>query len=270
MIDPVERNLFLEGLYLKYNYDFRRYTSRAMERRLDACLRRFGEVSLLALLERILRSPDLFAELLPMLTIGTTDFFREPGCFAALKDEVVARWPDHIRPRIWVAGCSTGEEVISLAVLLHEAGWLTRSRIFASDINPRSLKQAARGVYHLTDARRFTSGYHSAGGEGFPSDYFSVGDGSIRFRADLLSGVEFVEHNLAGGDAFTDMDVILCRNVLIYFEKDLQERVLKLFRSSLRPGGFLALGRRESLLLSGVHSDFEKIEGAESLYRLKG
>lgn len=268
-IDAVERHLFLEGIFLRYGYDFRQYAETSLDRRLSALQDRFRTESLLEILQKVLNSSDVFREILPQLTINTTEFFRDPLFFRSLRELVLPTLLTYPRIRIWTAGCSTGEELLSLAMILKEEGLYERSTIYATDINPNVLKTAKDRIYDHSAIQLFNKNYVAAGGSKSPSEYYSADYGLVRFAPDLLDNVVFSEHNLATDAVFVEAHLILCRNVMIYFTRNLQNRALELFAQSLVFKGYLALGSKESLRFSTISESFDSIDSAHRIYRLK-
>jgi chemotaxis protein methyltransferase CheR len=268
-VDPVERHLFLEGVYLRYGYDFRQYSEASLNRRLTALLDRYKTTSLLDVLKKVLSSPATFREVLPYLTINTSEFFRDPSFFRALREEVIPVLKTYHKFSVWVAGCSTGEEVASLAILLREEGLLKRATIHATDINYEVLKRAKEGIYELSSLQTFNRNYVAAGGLNSPSEYYTAEYGLARFDPTLLQDVVFSEHNLVTDAGFIEAQLILCRNVLIYFNRDLQARVFKLFAESLSFRGFLGLGSKETLRFSKMAPYFDLLESNLNIYCLK-
>ena len=268
-MNSIERHLFFEGLLIRYGYDFRQYTIASMDRRLNALLSRFQTESLLDVLKYVLQSPEAFREILPQLTINTTEFFRDPSFFRVLRESVFPFLKTYPKISIWIAGCSTGEEVLSLAMALKEENLYERTLIHATDINATSLKKAKEGIYDLSLIQSFNKNYTLAGGTTSPSDYYTPMYGLVRFDPKLLENVVFSEHNLVTDAGFIEAHLIICRNVLIYFNRDLQNRVLQLFAESLIYRGFLGLGSKESLSFSEVAPYFEDISETENLFGLK-
>lgn len=268
-IDGVERHLFLEGILLRYGYDFRQYAEASFTRRLVDILEKYKKQNLIELLQLILSSPTVFKEILPALTIGTTEFFRDPLFFKSLKEKVIPVLKTYPSLNIWIAGCSTGEEVISMAVLLKEADLLKRTTIYATDINPLALKRAQEGIYDLTVVQSFARNYALSGGEETPTQYYTAEYGLARFNPELRERVVYSEHNLVTDDVFCEAHLILCRNVLIYFSRDLQGRVFNLFERSLGAKCFLGIGSKESLRFSTENAKFEMIDAAQNIYRSK-
>ncbi len=254
---------------MKYGYDFRQYAETSLNRRLNALQDRFQTESLLEILRRVLDSSETFREILPLLTINTTEFFRDPTFFRALRESVLPALQTYPRIRIWTAGCSTGEELLSLAMILKEEGLYDRSTIYATDINPRVIQKAKDAIYDHSIIQLFNKNYAAAGGSRSPSEYYTADYGLVRFAPDLLDNVVFSEHNLATDAVFVEAHLILCRNVLIYFTRSLQNRALELFSQSLIFKGYLALGSKESLRFSTTAEDFDSIDASNRIFRLR-
>jgi chemotaxis protein methyltransferase CheR len=263
----IEIRMLVEAVYLKYNYDFRDYTGASQKRRVMAALRALDCATVSALQERVLHEPDAFAQLLQYLTIPVTEMFRDPDYFAALRTQVVPFLKTYPSLKIWVAGCSTGEEVYSMAILLHEEGLLERSLVYATDINPRSLETARRGVFPLDRMQLYTENYQKAGGTRAFSDYYTAAYGGALFDRALIENVTFADHSLATDSVFSETHMISCRNVMIYFNRRLQDRVLGLFHESLCHRGFLGLGSKESIDFSSYASRFETLAKRERVFR---
>lgn len=266
----IEIRMLVEAVYLKYNYDFRDYTGASQKRRVLAALREMGCATVSALQEKVMHEPAAFAQLLQFLTIPVTEMFRDPEYYAAVREQVVPFLKTYPSLKIWVAGCSTGEEVYSLAILLHEEGLLERSIIYATDINPESLDAARRGVFPLERMRLYTENYQKAGGTRAFSDYYTAAYGGARFDRALVENVTFADHSLATDNVFSETHFVSCRNVMIYFNRRLQDRVLGLFHESLCHRGFLGLGSKESIEFSQYANRFEVLAKREKLYRKVG
>ncbi len=265
--DPVERHLFLEGLHLKYGYDFRHYSEASFDRRLSAILIQEKCENLLQLLEIVMKDRENFRRVLMQLTIRTTEFFRDPLFFKALREKVFPVLATYPSLQIWIAGCSTGEELYSLAILLKEEKLYDKSTIFATDINPLSIQKAKEGIYDNRVIQNFTRQYLASGGENPPSNYYTSNYGSAIFDSGLRENVVFSEHNLATDGPFAEFHLILCRNVLIYFDQELQNRVFKLFQSSLVDKGFLGIGSKEDLRFSHSYNAFQVIDEKQHFYQ---
>ena len=230
-------------------------------------LGQLGLPNISALQERVLRDPTLFAQLLQYLTIPVSEMFRDPAYFLALRRQVVPVLHTYPSLTVWVAGCSTGEEVFSLAILLREEGLLERTRIYATDINPASLEKARQGIFPLESVRNYTANYQRAGGQRAFSDYYTAAYDAARFDPSLCADVTFADHSLATDSVFAETHLVSCRNVLIYFNRALQDRALGLFHESLCHRGFLGLGAKESIDFSGYAERFEVLSRAERVYR---
>ena len=257
----------MEAIYQRYSYDFRDYALSSQRRRLNHALERLLCPDLPTLQQRVLADPQLFEQLLQILTVPVTQMFRDPGFFLALRQQVLPVLKTYPSPRIWVAGCCTGEEALSLAIMLKEEGMLSRCTIDATDINPLALQKAAQGVYALHRMEAYSSNYLAAGGQAQLSDYYTIEHETVRFDQQLLENINFADHSLATDSVFAETQLVCCRNVLIYFNKDLQDRALRLFHDSLSHRGFLGLGSKESLNFSSYVERYEPVAGQEKLYR---
>jgi chemotaxis protein methyltransferase CheR len=268
--DPerIEVDLLLEAVYRRYHYDFRGYARASLRRRLWRRAHEERVRTLSGLQEKVLHDPLVMERLLRDLSINVTEMFRDPAFFRAVRERVVPILRTYPYIRVWNAGCSTGEETFSLAIVLAEAGLLDRTRIYATDMNDDVLQRARAGRFALDKMRRYTENYHRAGGEGDFSRFFNVEGDRAVFRPDLMEGAVFAQHNLAQDSSFNEFQLVVCRNVLIYFGRPLQERVHDLFLESLGRFGVLALGHKETVVAS--HEDrYELIDPAEKLYRRK-
>lgn len=265
--DLVEQKLVLEGIYLKYGYDFRNYAEASFARRLDSILKKFNCEDSLDLLKKVLREPLFFRRVLSFMTVSTTELFRDPEAFKTLREKVFPVLKTYPHLNIWVAGCSTGEEVYSLSILLQEENMDKRTTIYATDINPQSLEIARKGVYSLQSFQAFAKNYTLAGGQQAPSDYYSAEYSIGRFHSQLRENVIFEEHNLVSDGVFKEMHLILCRNVLIYFNRNLQDRVLKLFCDSLVHRGFLVLGNKETTKFSVHDKNFSVVDSVSRVFQ---
>jgi len=244
--DPELAHL-LDGIYRSYHYDFRHYAEASLHRRMTAALAHFRLPSLAQLTARVLADPAMFTGLLRFLTVQVSDMFRDPSYFRALRERVVPYLRTYASLKLWVAGCATGEEAYSLAILLAEEGLLERSLIYATDINPDSLRVAQAGVYATDRLKRFSENHRLGGGKSSLADYYSAAYGNAVFDRSLKNAIVFSDHSLATDSAFAEMQLVSCRNVLIYFERDLQERAIGVFHESLCRRGFLGLGLKETL-----------------------
>lgn len=263
----IELPLLMQAIYEKYSYDFRNYAGASQKRRVLHAITQLGCSSVSELQSRVLRDSDVFMQLLQYLTIPTTEMFRDPAYFLALREEVVPILKTYPSLKIWIAGCSTGEELYSMAILLQEEGLLERSIIYATDINPSSLEKARKGIFSLERVQGYTSNYIEAGGKKTFSDYYTAAYDNALFDRSLCENVSFADHSLATDSVFAETHLVCCRNVMIYFNHALQERALGLFHESLCHRGFLGLGSKESIDFSGYATRFEPLVKAQRLYR---
>lgn len=249
----IELPLLLEAVYRKYHHDFRGYALASLKRRLTHAMEQLECRSLSQLQDRLLHESELFPLLLDFLTVQVSEMFRDPSYYRALREKVVPLLRTYPSLKIWVAGCSSGEEVYSLAIVLHEEGLLERSLIYATDINESALQRAQAGIYDAARIGGFTENHRKSGARSSLSDYYTAAYGNVVFDKTLKANMVFADHSLSTDSAFSEVQLISCRNVLIYFDRQLQDRVLGLFRESLCRKGFLGLGAKESLRFS-VHS----------------
>lgn len=266
-MNMTELHLIREAIYHQYGYDFRNYAESSFQRRIQAAMARREMHDGFEFLRRIVKEPDFFRKLLPELTVSTTELFRDPEMFKALREKIfpVLRTYPHLN--IWVAGCSTGEEVYSLSILLNEEGLAKRSTIYATDINPLALDKARKGVYSLQAFRSFVKNYTLAGGQQAPSDYYIAEYSTGRFHSQLRENVVFEEHNLVTDQSFREMHLIMCRNVLIYFNRELHDKVLQLFYDSLVSRGFLVLGTKETIRFSQHQAHYNLVDQSSRIYQ---
>lgn len=263
----IELNLLLEAIHQRYGYDFRDYARQSVVRRVDQFLEwekipSYGEAT-----ARLLRSQEFFHTLVPYFSVNVTSLFRDPFFYEALEHKVLPwlrTWPHF---KVWHAGCATGEEVYSHAILLREAGLLNRCTLYATDINQPALDTAKAGIYSLDVIRKGSANYQEMGGRGTLSDHYQARHQAAIMHPDLRRRMAYSRHNLAMDSSFGEMQVIICRNVLIYFNDALQNKVLELFWESLDHGGFLCLGDKESLMFSAVADRFEAVDEHAKIYR---
>lgn len=266
-LEEIELELLLEGIYRRYGFDFREYAPASLRRRVRRRMHGEHVGSISALQELVLHDPAVMERLLLDLSINVTAMFRDPSFFLSLRENVVPLLRTYPFARIWVAGCSSGEEVYSLAILLDEEGLAERVRIYATDINEAVLEQARLGVFPLDKMREYTQNYIRAGGTQAFSEYYVARYDGAQFSRSLVENVVFAQHNLASDAAFNEFHVIVCRNVMIYFDKSLQEHVHRLFHESLTRLGVLALGQKETIRFSPHEESYEVLDAAEKLYR---
>lgn len=263
----IELKLLMEAIFLKYSYDFRNYTGASQKRRVRYALEQLGLPNVSALQERVLHDPTVFAQLLQYLTIPVSEMFRDPSYFLTLRQQVVPVLQTYPSVKVWVAGCSTGEEAWSLAILLREEGLLERTQIYATDINPSSLDKARQGIFPMDAVRGYTANYQRAGGKQAFSDYYTAAYDAARFDPSLCANAVFADHSLATDSVFAETQLVSCRNVLIYFNRALQDRALGLLHESLCHRGFLGLGAKESIDFSSFSTRFDTLARAERIYR---
>ncbi len=266
-LKEIEVDLLLEGVFRRYGYDFRNYARSSLLRRIRKVMdsERLGRVS--ALLDRILHDSSAMARFIETLAVHTTSMFRDPEVYLALRKKIVSHLRTYPFLRIWVAGCSTGEEVYSLAILLKEEGLYERCRIYATDISDAILERARRGVFPIGSMRDYTLAYQQAGGREDFSTYYLTDQAHAMIRTHLRKNVIFSQHNLATDEVFNEFHLVFCRNVNIYFDTPLQSRVFSLIHGSLTPFGILGIGKKESLRGNPYAEAYEEIEPGLRLYR---
>jgi chemotaxis protein methyltransferase CheR len=268
-IERIEVDLLVEAIYQRYGYDFRQYGQASIKRRLRHHLAKIGADRITDIIPDILHNPKSFEQLFFDLSVTVTEMFRDPWFFRTLKEKVFPFLQTFPFINVWQAGCATGEEVYSLAIMLQEEGLYKRSRIYATDFNDMALATAKKRIYPLERIKEYSSNYQKAGGKHSLADYYRAQYDSVIMDKSLLENVTFANHNLAVDGVFAEMHLILCRNVLIYFNKDLQNRVLTNFRDSLCYNGFLCLGSKETVRFSQVQPDFRDFATQEKIYQSK-
>lgn len=266
-IEDIEIRLLLEALYRRYHYDFRGYAQASLKRRLRQARDQLGLATFSALQDRMLRDPGTVTRLLGFLTVQVSELFRDPAYFRAIREKVVPHLRTYPSLKIWIAGCSTGEELYSLVILFREEGLEERTLFYATDINQDALDAAARGIYPLDRIRTFTENHQLSGGKSSLSNYYSTAYGHAAFDKSLRERVVFSDHSLVTDAVFAEMHLISCRNVMIYFDRALQDRAVGLFRDSLARKGFLGLGTRESLRFSQHADAFTVFAREEKIYQ---
>jgi chemotaxis protein methyltransferase CheR len=253
----IELRVLLEAIYLRWQHDFRQYAPASLRRRLRQAMLALGCLRLSQLQDRVLRDASSFDQLLQFLTVQVSEMFRDPAYFRVLREQVVPELRTYPSLKFWVAGCSNGEELWSLAILLLEEGLLERSILYATDINPQALARAEAGVFDRDSMPLYTRNYLAAGGTASRAEYCTAAYGGVLFDRKLKRQVVFADHSLATDAVFSEVHLVSCRNVLIYFDTPLQNRAVGLFRDSLVRRGFLGLGSRESLRFGAHASAFE-------------
>jgi len=266
-LESIELQLLLEGVFRHYGFDFREYAPASLKRRVWRRVYAEGEQTIAGLIERVLHEPAAMERLLLDLSINVTTMFRDPSFYVALREQVVPVLRTYPFTRIWVAGCSTGEEVYSLAILLTEEGLYDRTRIYATDINELVLDRARTGVYPVEKMQEYTQNYIRAGGSRSFSEYYLAKYEGALFERALTENVVWAPHNLVQDRSFNQFNLILCRNVMIYFDRALQAKVHRLFHESLERFGILALGHKESIRFTGFEQCYEELDAQEKLFR---
>ena len=267
MPEEIEIRLLLDAIYLRYHYDFRSYSPASLKRRLSAAKLQMNTETLSALQDKVLRDPQVFTRLLQFLTVGVSDMFRDPSFFRAFREQIVPELRTYPSIRAWIAGCSTGEELYSFAILLREEGLLERATLYATDINPEALRKAEQGVYPIDRLQAFTENHRLSGSRCSLSEYYTAGYGSAAFDRSLRKNVVFSDHSLATDSVFAEVQLVSCRNVLIYFDRSLQDRALGLMKDSLCRRGFLGLGSKESLMFSTHAPSFRDYVASERWFQ---
>jgi chemotaxis protein methyltransferase CheR len=269
-VENLEIQLLLEAVHAKYGYDLREYASSSIRRRVLAALARSGLRHLGELQHRVLRDPDFFATVLEDLTVRVTGMFRDPEFYRTFRARVIPHLRTYPLLRIWHSGCATGEEVYASAILLSEEGLYERTQIYATDLSPGALEQAKEGMYPVDLLGAFTENYQLSGGTSSLSNYYTAAYDHIAMRESLRKNILFFQHNLVSDQVFGEMQVIFCRNVLIYFGQDLKTRVLAKFAESLCPGGFFCLGAGERLARPSKNEGWVEFASDARIYRQRG
>ncbi|HSD90145.1 MAG TPA: CheR family methyltransferase [Kofleriaceae bacterium] len=262
-----ELSELVDTIYRVYHYDFRGYAEASLRRRLASALVHARCRTLSELTERLAKDPALFTEMLRFLTVQVSDMFRDPPYWRAIREHVVPYLETYAALKIWVAGCATGEEAYSLAIVLLEEKLLERSLIYATDINPESLRSAQAGVFEAQRVAKFSENYRAAGGKGSLSDYYHTAYDGALFDAKLRKAIVFSDHSLATDSVFAETQFVSCRNVLIYFDRPLQDRALGVLTDSLGRKGFLGLGMKETLRFTPHHGAFVETVPEARIYR---
>lgn len=266
-LETIELQLLFEGIYRYYGFDFRNYTFPYLQRRVKHRLQTENLPSVSRLLEKVLYDSSIMDRFFQDLTINVTEMFRDPQFFLSLRLNVIPLLQDLDQIRVWQAGCSTGEESFSLAILLHEEGILHKTKIYATDLSEASLEKAQKGSFPIAPMQHYTRNYLQAGGKHAFSEYYSVDGDRVQFSPLLSNPIIFAQHDLVTDKSFNEFDIILCRNVLIYFNKPLQKQVHSLLHESLKKSGFLALGTREGLSFSARAHSYEPIDSKNRIFQ---
>lgn len=268
--EEIETQLLLEAIYREYHYDFRGYSAASLRRRLTQARERFQCRSLSMLQDVVLHDASAFQRLLSFLTLQVSEMFRDPEYFLALREKVIPHLKTYPSLKVWVAGCGAGEEVYSLAILFREEGLAKRTLFYGTDISGAALEKARAGVYDLDRIALFTENHRRSGGKSSLSDYYTAAYGAAVFDKTLRERVVFSDHSLVSDSVFAEVQLVSCRNVLIYFERQLQDRALGLFKDALVRHGFLGLGAKESLVASCHQDAFTAFALQERIYRRRG
>lgn len=266
-IEKIEIELLLEAIYKRYGYDFREYAKATLERRTRIYVKRLGLNNISEIIPKLLRDEDSFEKLIKEYSITVTELFRDPSSYKEIISKVIPVLKTYPFIKIWHAGCATGEEVYSLAILLKEEGMYDKATIYATDFNDEALAAAKEGIYSIENMKQFTANYAASGGKDSLSKYYIAHNNSVKFDKSLIKNVTFANHNLVTDRIFGEMHLIMCKNVLIYFNKELQEKVLNLFNESLIHGGFLCLGDKESIQFTNLQDKYEIISKKAKIYK---
>ena len=272
-IENIEINLLLEAIFQRYGYDFRNYARASIKRRILAFLAMNPEIdgaedeNIAKLIPQILYDEDLFQKLLQYFSITVSEMFRDPEFFKALREKVIPYLKTFPHVRIWHAGCAAGEEVYSMAIMLKEEGLYDKTTIYATDFNDEALDNASKGIYKLEAGKEFSKNYQKSGGKKSLSSYYHANYDAMIFDKSLIKNVTFSNHNLVLDGSFGEMHLILCRNVIIYFDKTLQGKIFNLFDESLCDNGFLGLGSKETLSFSNAEKDFSVLDKKWKIYQ---
>jgi chemotaxis protein methyltransferase CheR len=269
-IEDIEIRLLLEALYSRYHYDFRNYAMASIKRRLRQAREQLGFASISALQESLLHEPAMLPRMLGYLTVQVSEMFRDPTYFRAIREKVVPHLRTYPSLKVWIAGCSGGEELYSFVILFREEGLEERTLFYATDINQDALRVAEAGIYGLDRMQLFTENHRKSGGKSSLSDYYQAAYARVSFDKSLRRKVVFSDHSLVTDAVFAEMHLISCRNVLIYFDRTAQDRALGLFKDSLARKGFLGLGAKESLRFSQHAESFVDFLREEKLYQRRG
>jgi chemotaxis protein methyltransferase CheR len=265
--EEIEIGLLLEALYQRYHYDFRLYAQASLRRRLRQARDQLGFGTFSALQDALLHDAAMLPRLLDYLTIQVSEMFRDPGYYRTMREKVVPHLRTHPSLKVWVAGCSGGEELYSFVILFREEGLEERTLFYATDINQQALNSAAGGIYALDRIKTFTENHQKSGGRSSLSDYYTANYGRAVFDKSLRSRVVFSDHSLVTDAVFAEVQLISCRNVMIYFDRSFQDRAIGLFRDSLSRHGFLGLGSKESLRFSDHAQAFVEFDRNEKIYQ---
>ncbi|MCB0804842.1 MAG: protein-glutamate O-methyltransferase CheR [Bacteroidales bacterium] len=263
----LEIRLLLEAIYMKYGYDFRNYGQAHLKRRILHRKNLEDFETIADMVKEVIYNQEFFDRLLLDLSINVTEMFRDPSFYQAIREKVIPQLRTYPFLKIWHAGCASGEEVYSMAILLEEEGLYDKVQLYATDFNQMILKKARQGIYPMDRIKQYTSNYQKSGGKNSFADYYSAKYDSVIINPSIKRNIVFADHNLVLDGVFGEMNMVICRNVLIYFNTDLQNHVIRLFLDSLTHGGFLALGSRESLRFTDYYEKFTEVSASEKIYK---
>lgn len=266
-IEKIEMDLLLEAVNRYYGYDFSNYSKAHIKRRLKVFQTKQRYASISELQHHVLHNSTIFEEFLNNFSINVTEMFRDPSFYLDFRNKVVPVLKTYPYIKIWIAGCATGEEVYSFAIMLKEEGLLERTTIYATDFNKEAIQKAKKAIYNIDTIKAYTSNYQKAGGTCSFSDYYMANYDSVIIDKSLKTNIVYAEHNLVTDGVFTEANLIVCRNVLIYFNRELQDKVLKLFNESLITGGFLALGTKETIQFSSLNNKYSTISKNNKIFK---
>lgn len=266
-VEDIEVELMLEAIFRRYGYDFRNYSRASIKRRIKQFLLRSDYERISDLTARLLHDQDFFQQMVEDFSVTVTEMFRDPEVYASLRENIVPFLKTYPYLKVWHAGCASGEEVYSMAILLKEEGLYDRATIYATDFNESTLERARQGIYHVAEVKKYIENYRKAGGKASLSDYLEAHYESVIMAKALKKNITFARHNLVTDQVFGEIHLILCRNVLIYFNRTLQDRVFNLFSDSLVRDGFLCLGKKETLRFSATCTLYEEIDPKNQIYR---
>lgn len=266
-IEEIELELLLEAIFRRYGYDFRHYSKASISRRVKHFMARTGHDRISKITSELLHDESFFQDMIEDFSITVTEMFRDPDVYLTLRREVIPFLKTYPFLKIWHAGCASGQEVYSLAILLMEEGLYDRTTIYATDFNEGVLEKARQGIYPISEVKKYIENYRNAGGIESLTDYFEAHYESVIMSKPLKKNITFARHNLVTDHVFGEMHLILCRNVLIYFDRTLQSRVLSLLDGSLIRDGFLCLGKKETLRFSPLHDSYEALDKEMQIYK---
>jgi len=269
MIEDIELETLINDIYEYYGFDFGSYSRASLKRRVNRIYQLDGFTNFYDFLSKVKYDPEYYAKMIDEITVNVTEMFRDPSFYKTVRTEILPILATKPFIRLWHAGCSTGEEVYSMAILLKEAGLLEKSLIYATDINSKVLETAKKGIFPLRMMKDYSENYRNSGGQEDFSNYYSANYGNVKFNEEFTARMVFSQHNLVSDNSFNEFDMILCRNVLIYFDNDLQKRVINLFDESLSMLGFLALGSKETIKYSISQTKYKQVHNDKLWRKIK-